>query len=379
MNYEFDYLVFIGRFQPFHHGHAKVIETALLTAKHVIVLVGSANRARDWFNPFTFPERAGVIQNWAETKAVTSLRVLKEMTSSMMGINERLTILPLNDYLYDNNGWLEAVQQIVDTAVRTNEKGWTDKPPKIGLIGHAKDHTSYYLGLFPQWGSVNVGAFTDRRLYNSTDVRNIYFSDDKLPRQAWTELVTGLPQTTHKFLRDFRKTDHYDHLYDGHQYILKYRKDHAYANSDIRYDAIHTCVDACVIQSGHVLFVERKAHPGKGLLAMPGGFLNPGETLEDAMLRELHEETKLKVAPRTLRGSITARDIFDEPHRSARGRVLSHTFRIELEPVKEGLPRVRAGSDARKAKWVPLNKLDPMTLFEDHYFIIQNMVARPRR
>ena len=42
MNYEFDYLVFIGRFQPFHYGHAKVVETALQKARHVIILVGSA-------------------------------------------------------------------------------------------------------------------------------------------------------------------------------------------------------------------------------------------------------------------------------------------------------------------------------------------------
>ena len=285
----------------------------------------------------------------------------------------------MNDYVYDLNGWLLSVQQIVETAVRTNEKGWTNYPPKVGLIGHSKDQTSYYLGLFPQWGNVNVGAFTDRALFNSTDVRNIYFSDNRLPRDEWTELIEGIPPTTHRFLQKFRKTDEYDNLYDGHKYILKYRADHAYADSRIPYEATHTCVDACVIQSGHVLLVERKAHPGKGLFAMPGGFINPGERLVDGMIRELREETKLKVSERVLRGSITAQDIFDDPHRSARGRIFSHTFRIELDPTKDGLPKVRGASDARKAFWVPLNELDPMKLFEDHYFIIQNMVARPRR
>jgi bifunctional NMN adenylyltransferase/nudix hydrolase len=226
---------------------------------------------------------------------------------------------------------------------------------------------------------VNVGAFTDRALFNSTDVRNIYFSDIKLPRGEWTELVKGIPPTTHKFLRKFRKTDEYDYLYDGHQYILQYKKDHAYANPNIRYEPTHTCVDACVTQSGHVLLVERRAHPGKGLLAMPGGFVNPGEQLLNGMIRELREETKLKVAERTLRGSITEQDVFDDPHRSARGRILSHTYRIDLEPMSDGLPRVRGGDDARKAMWVPLNQLEPTIFFEDHYFIIQNMVKRPRR
>jgi len=365
MKYDFDYLVFIGRFQPFHHGHAKVIETALQQAKHVIVLVGSANRARDWFNPFTVQERIENIREWAaDTNTVDQ---------------DRIITLPLNDYVYDLNGWLLAVQQIVETAVRTNEKGWSDFPKKVGLIGHAKDHTSYYLSLFPQWGSVNVGAFTDRKLFNSTDVRNIYFSDEKLPRDKWTELVEGIPRTTHHFLQKFRKTDEYDYLYDGHQYILKYKEDHAYANPKIRYEPTHTCVDACVTQSGHVLLVERRAHPGKGLLAMPGGFVNPGEQLLNGMIRELREETKLKVAERTLRGSITEQDVFDDPHRSARGRILSHTYRIDLEAMPDGLPRVRGGDDARKAMWVPLNQLEPTKFFEDHYFIIQNMVKRPRR
>jgi bifunctional NMN adenylyltransferase/nudix hydrolase len=317
-----------------------------------------------------------VIHDWAQLEAPASLTLTDDPDSY---IANRLTILPLNDYLYDNNGWLYAVQQIVETAVRTNEKGWTNFPRKVGLIGHAKDHTSYYLGLFPQWGSVNVGAFTDRRLFNSTDVRNLYFSDVKVSRKEWSGLLNGLPNTTNRFLREFRKTAEYDHLYDEHQYILKYRADHTYADPRISYEVTHTCLDACVIQSGHVLLVERKAHPGKGLFAMPGGFINPGERLVDGMLRELREETKLKVSERVLRGSITAKDVFDEPHRSARGRILSHTFRIELDPMKEGLPKVRGASDARKAFWVPLNELDPMKLFEDHYFIIQNMVARPRR
>jgi len=66
MKKKFDYLVFIGRFQPFHHGHAKVIETALENAEHVIVLIGSSNRARDWYNPFTYEERASIINECHE-------------------------------------------------------------------------------------------------------------------------------------------------------------------------------------------------------------------------------------------------------------------------------------------------------------------------
>ena len=58
----YDYLAFIGRFQPFHLGHRHVIQTALGKARHVIVLVGSPNVARSVKNPFTYEERADMIR-----------------------------------------------------------------------------------------------------------------------------------------------------------------------------------------------------------------------------------------------------------------------------------------------------------------------------
>ncbi len=60
-----DVLVFMGRFQPLHIGHQFVIDQALQRADHVILLVGSANVARNPRNPFTVEERIGMIaDNW---------------------------------------------------------------------------------------------------------------------------------------------------------------------------------------------------------------------------------------------------------------------------------------------------------------------------
>jgi bifunctional NMN adenylyltransferase/nudix hydrolase len=56
-----DVSVYIGRFNPFHRGHAYVLEEALKTSKLVIVLVGSAGQARTPKNPFTFTERKEMI------------------------------------------------------------------------------------------------------------------------------------------------------------------------------------------------------------------------------------------------------------------------------------------------------------------------------
>ncbi len=133
-------------------------------------------------------------------------------------------------------------------------------------------------------------------------------------------------------------------------------------------------VDAVVVQSGHVLLVERRARPGQGLLALPGGF-EPGETLKDSMLRELKEETNLKVPVPVLAGSFVTQSAFDDPYRSARVRTVTHAFYIHLKP-DTSLPKVRGGDDALTAQWVPLADMDPTTMFEDHYFIIQRMVGQ---
>lgn len=133
-------------------------------------------------------------------------------------------------------------------------------------------------------------------------------------------------------------------------------------------------MDAVVIQSGHILLIERRASPGKGLWALPGGFVDPGERLQDACLRELREETRLKVPAPVLRGSIKRTRVYDDPYRSARGRTITHGFYIELEPNAE-LPKVKGGDDAKTARWVPLGELDPQCMFEDHYFVIQDMLG----
>ena len=57
----FDFLVFIGRFQPFHVGHLQVLKQALAQSAQVIVLIGSARQARNTRNPFTVAERAQMI------------------------------------------------------------------------------------------------------------------------------------------------------------------------------------------------------------------------------------------------------------------------------------------------------------------------------
>ena len=351
-NEHYDYLVFILRGQPFHLGHKSVIDIAFQRANNVILFLGSANRPRSPRNPWTFEERRSMIE---ETYKV--------------GKPCPLYIEPLNDHLYVDNNWVKEVQAAVQKIVELS-----DIPnPRIGLIGHAKDNSSYYLKKFPQWGSIEVAGYDGHHLCNATDIRELYFMPEHWDGATYDRWRNNCPDATIEALESFKLTPEYAYLRDEQEYCEQYKKDHQFIGKP-SYEPVQVTVDAVVVQSGHILLIERRAHPGKGLIALPGGYLDAGETLEQSMIRELREETRLKVAVRTLRGSITKREPFDEPHRSSRLRNVTHAFLIELEP-QEKLPKVRGGDDAKRAFWKPLHELDPKEMFEDHYFIIQSLIG----
>jgi len=180
-----------------------------------------------------------------------------------------------------------------------------------------------------------------------------------------------VPRSVLAYLNDYTRGEDFKRLRDEFDFLAKYRE----RWSDAPYAPTFLTVDAVVVQSGHVLLVERKARPGMGQWALPGGFVDPAETLKEAMLRELKEETNIKVPVPVLSGSIAGQGVFDDPYRSTRGRTVTHAFYIHLKP-DSSLPKVRGGDDARKAFWVPLATLDPKLMYEDHYFIIQRLVGQ---
>ena len=102
---EFDLLVFIGRFQPFHVEHKRIIDIALEKAERVLVLVGSAGSPRTPYNPFTFQERSKfILENYPHNMIGTG---------SEWG-TQRVFVEPLYDKLYNNSAWIKQVQDIVD-------------------------------------------------------------------------------------------------------------------------------------------------------------------------------------------------------------------------------------------------------------------------
>ncbi|MFT2129843.1 NUDIX domain-containing protein, partial [Staphylococcus epidermidis] len=91
------------------------------------------------------------------------------------------------------------------------------------------------------------------------------------------------------------------------------------------------------------------------------------EWLRDAAVRELEEETKIKLPTATLKNAIRAREIFDDPNRSLRGRTITVAHLIRLDDTKP-LPKVKGSDDAAKAFWLPLHEArkNSEMWFEDH-------------
>ncbi|WP_018692996.1 bifunctional nicotinamide-nucleotide adenylyltransferase/Nudix hydroxylase [Algicola sagamiensis] len=348
---KYDFSVFIGRLQPPHLGHLSIIREGLKCANFVIVLLGSSHQPRTTRNPFTYEERVQMLR----------LGLTEEE-------NQRVLLSPLTDILYNDQQWVMNVQRLVQKHVVQHHTEIATA--KIALIGHRKDSSSYYLKLFPQWYSVDVAAFktNQEKVLNSTQIRHALF-DQTLPFSK-SEIATFIPERIIEKVQAFQQTQTYQDLYVEFEQIQNYLKQW----KDVPYPPIFITVDAIVVQSGHLLMVRRKHFPGKGQLALPGGFIRDDETLEEACLRELKEETRLKKPYPVLKGGIKHQRVFDAPHRSTCGRRITHAFFIELA-ADEQLPSVRGGDDAQRATWIPLSELDPREVFEDHYFIIQNMLG----
>ena len=125
-------------------------------------------------------------------------------------------------------------------------------------------------------------------------------------------------------------------------------------------------VGAIILNEGKILLEKRKNAPGKGKWTVPGGLVELGERIEQAVIREVKEETGLDVyEPRLV-------DIVDHISLDEKGAVKYHFVIIDyLVTVKCGKPK--AASDAEALKWVPFNEVEEYNLTESFWrFFKQN-------
>ena len=331
-------IMLIGRFQPLHNAHLEIIKRCTALTDQLVIVAGSARQPRTYKNPFTFDERAQMIRN------------------ATAGLSMRVYIEPNIDTIYNDQAWAVRVQGI--------HSKYQCLGTKTAIIGHKKDDSSFYLDMFPQWEYINVEEIEP---LSAVNIRDLYFRRDV----NFNFLKSVVPETTLDFLARFSNTAEYEQVIREREFVENYKKQYA----SLPYPPIFSTADAVVIQSGHVLMIKRRSEPGKGLWALPGGFLNANtdKSVEDAAIRELREETGIKVPAPVLRGSIKRSKVFDAIDRSARGRTITHAFHIEL-PDGE-LPKVKGQDDAEKARWVPIAEVRSEECFEDHYEILQHFLG----
>lgn len=140
--------------------------------------------------------------------------------------------------------------------------------------------------------------------------------------------------------------------------------------SKFSYDYPHPALTVDIVlatrgRSSSVLLIKRMRDPFEGCWAIPGGFVEEGETLADAARRELKEETGLDVEE--LEQLYTAGD----PGRDPRGWTVSvvYLLRVNSKRIKP-----KAGDDAKEVKWFPLDDLPPLAF--DHAMILERARAR---
>ena len=120
-------------------------------------------------------------------------------------------------------------------------------------------------------------------------------------------------------------------------------------------------VDAVILFQDGIVLIKRDRPPFAGSYALPGGFVEVGETVEAATVREAREETGLAIDLLGLVG------VYSNPARDPRGHVVSAAF------LARGRGELLAGSDARSAQVFPLQSLPPLAF--DHDKIISDALS----
>ncbi len=124
-------------------------------------------------------------------------------------------------------------------------------------------------------------------------------------------------------------------------------------------------VDGILMRDKKILLIKRKNEPFKGKWALPGGFVEYGEKVEDAVIREFREEVGIKAKIKKLLG------VYSDPSRDPRGHTISIVFILDAK----GTPK--AGDDAIDAKFFDIDKLPPLAF--DHDKIIEDAVREIKK
>lgn len=335
-DYRYPVTVVIGRWQLPHLAHKALIERALRVGERVIIVIGSSFRSRNDKNPFREFERRAMLES-----------MLSEAQRA------RLDFLFVRDY-YDDERWANAVRRgVSDHALGQ----------RVALVGFKKDASGYYLDHFHDWAYEDAGSI---QALDATRLRDVYFGEGTLP--SITQVLRPyVDPAVLAYLQSWSALPEYEARRTEHQAIKRYRAKYA--------GPYFLTADSVLEADGHVLLIKRGGEMGYGQWALPGGFMDAGETFYAAAIRELNEETRFSALPEMMRTALKSHAIFDHPERSPRGRLITQAFHFRLNGDK--LPQVQGADDAKEAVWWPIDRLSGIEadLFEDHAVILDHFLG----
>lgn len=340
----------VGRFMLAHKAHVQLVETGISALKsaladgraeniRVVIVLGSAFHARTPKNPFTWVERKNML-----------------LAALSPADRELVDFVPVRDY-HDDARWARVVHRKVTELVGAGAH--------IQVFGHYKDATSAYLDdCFRQWEVVQVSSLGD---LDATTLRAMLFTgeDDDVTLSALEEFV---PLGIRQYLKVWMQNPCYASLKE--EFAVLREEKRKYGSGPF------VAGDSICRTKHHVLLIRRKNHPGRRLLAVPGGFLESSrrETPRQCAEREGREETQLGVLKSTLDSSLVGSEVFAHPDRSVRGNVISHAFYFDFDC--ETCPEVKAADDAMEAMWVPIADLRNMEdeFYDDHFLVLDHFL-----
>jgi bifunctional NMN adenylyltransferase/nudix hydrolase len=272
----------------------------------------------------------------------------------------RVHVIPLRDR-YKQTVWAAALRETVD-AVLGSRGSRT-------LIGRLTSELQDCLSELPDWGwrSVEPVAGVDA----SRVLDTLFGADADDPERMLIRVADVLPASTVDFLRDWMAKRGSEQLRPEWQMLRDYKSSWACAP----HPPVLFTVDCVVRCRDHVLLIRRAHAPGKGLIGVPGGFMEERETARQTAERELEEETHLDVPSTSLRACLKSTALFDRPGRSSRGRTLTHVHFFDLGD--RPLPAIRADDDAAEVQWLPIDALPPLEgeFLEDHFQMLDHFLG----
>jgi len=341
--------VVIGRFPLCTNAHAALVTRALEAASQVVVVVRSAFHPRIPRDPFTWEERVEMI-----------------VASLPAALRERhMGFVPARDYS-DAARWAKHVREtagvMADSGDARRVRLYVEKSP------------AWQCPAFEGWQRVEgieAGEHEGSRLLA------MILQAASAPRageaiaDALAIVSKEVAPAVAKRLEAWCAAPQFRELVEEQQALDAARAEWRGAP----YEPIFSTVDCVVHCAGHVLLVERKHRPGQGLWALPGGFLEPRESLRTGAIRELLEETALALSAEELDRALHDVRVFDQPDRSQRGRSITHAHYFDLGTRE--LPAVLGSDDAAEARWIAVEELASLEerLFEDHFQVLDDFLA----